>query len=58
MGAYRATNTKAVENILGDRLDQLAAISTHPVAAIGGVTFKDDFTYVTYRVIGRAMYEN
>lgn len=58
MGAYRATYTKAVENILGDRLDKLAAISTHPVAAIGGVTFKDDFTHVTYRVIGRAMYEN
>lgn len=58
LGAYRATNTKVVESTLGDRLDQLAAKSTNPVAAIGGVTFNDDFAHVTYRVVGRAMYES
>ena len=58
LGAYRSTDTKDVKNILGDRLDLLAAESRHPVAAIGGVTFEDDFKYVTYRVIGRGMYES
>lgn len=56
LGAYRSTDTKAVEDILGERLDRLAAASTHPVAAIGGVTFDDRFEHVTYRVIGRGMY--
>jgi len=58
LGAYRVTNTKAVDSILGDHLDEIAAKSTHPVAAIGGVTFNDEFPHVTYRVIGRAMYES
>lgn len=56
LGAYRSTDTKEVENILGDELDMLASHSAHPVAAIGGVTFEDTFEHVTYRVIGRGMY--
>ncbi len=58
LGAYRATDTKDVANRLGDRLDQLAAESEHPVAAIGGVTFDDVFEHVLYRVMGRALYES
>jgi len=58
LGAYRTTDTKSVTNKLGEKLDRLAAGSKHPVAAIGGVTFDDEFEHVTYRVIGRGMYES
>ncbi len=58
LGAYRATATKDVEHILGDRLDVLAAASKHPVAAIGGVRFDDRFEHVTYHVMGSALYES
>ncbi len=57
LGAYRATQTKEVTTVLGEELDKLAARSTHPVAAIGGVTFDDDFEHVAYLVVGRALYE-
>ena len=55
LGAYRSTGTKAVEQILGQKLDHLAAASKHPVAAIGGVTFDDRFEHVTYHVIGSGL---
>jgi thiamine-phosphate pyrophosphorylase len=55
LGAYRATGTKKVAHILGDRLDALAAASEHPVAAIGGVRADDRFEYVTYHVIGSGL---
>jgi len=58
LGAYRPSATKAVSTVLGDRLDALAALSTHDVAAIGGVRFDDTFAHVTYRVIGSALYES
>ncbi len=58
LGAYRATSTKEVGTILGDRLDTLAQLSTHDVAAIGGVRFDDTFKHVTYRVIGSALYDH
>lgn len=58
LGAYRPTNTKDVDTVLGDSLDKLASFSTYPVAAIGGVTFNDTFEHVTYRVMGTALYEN
>lgn len=58
LGAYRATTTKDVDNILGDTLENLAAHSTHPVAAIGGVTLKDEIQNVTYYVIGSGLYED
>lgn len=57
LGAYRATSTKDVTQILGDRLDRLAAASHHPVAAIGGVRLDDSFRHVTYHVIGSGLYE-
>jgi thiamine-phosphate pyrophosphorylase len=55
LGAYRNTGTKAVESILGEKIDHLAAASRHPVAAIGGVTFDDRFEHVTYHVIGSGL---
>lgn len=58
LGAYRATTTKQVENLLGDSLAQLAGYSTHPVAAIGGVTLNDKINNVTYYVIGTGLYED
>ncbi len=58
LGAYRATTTKEVTTVLGDALDALAALSKHPVAAIGGVTFSDSFDNVAYHVMGSALYED
>ena len=55
LGAYRATQTKEVDNILGPKLDSLAVDSLHPVAAIGGVRFDDRFLHVTYHVIGSGL---
>lgn len=52
LGAYRSTATKTDAKVLGDRLDALAALSRHPVAAIGGVRLDDTFKHVTYHVIG------
>lgn len=57
LGAYRATNTKADAAPLQENLDALAALSRHPVAAIGGVRFDDVFEHVAYRVISSAIYE-
>ncbi len=57
LGAYRATNTKVDAAPLQERLDDLAALSKHPVAAIGGVRFEDTFEHVTYHVISSALYE-
>ncbi|MCK9473498.1 thiamine phosphate synthase [Sulfurimonas sp.] len=56
LGAYRDTNTKEdVTTILGDRLDEIASLSKHYVAAIGGVKKSDNFSHVTYYVIGSGL---
>lgn len=52
LGAYRATSTKTDAKVLGKELDAIAALSVHPVAAIGGVRLEDTFSHVTYHVIG------
>jgi len=57
LGAYRATRTKEDAAPLKEQLDTLAALSKHPVAAIGGVRFDDTFEHVAYRVISSALYE-
>jgi thiamine-phosphate pyrophosphorylase len=57
LGAYRATRTKEDAAPLQEKLDELAALSSHPVAAIGGVRFDDEFEHVAYRVVGSALYE-
>jgi len=56
LGAYRATSTKNVPKLLGDKLDVLAAFSKHKVAAIGGVTMHDTFKNVTYHVMGSGLF--
>ena len=56
LGAYRDTSTKKdVSHILGDKLDIIASLSKHPVAAIGGVRKEDVFKNVTYHVIGSGL---
>ncbi|WP_345978678.1 thiamine phosphate synthase [Sulfurimonas sp. HSL3-2] len=55
LGAFRATGTKDVDSILGDKLDELASLSIHPVAAIGGVKLDDKFKNITYHVIGSGL---
>ncbi|KFN38934.1 MAG: thiamine monophosphate synthase [Sulfuricurvum sp. MLSB] len=58
LGAYRATSTKAEAKVLGKKLDAIAALSKHPVAAIGGVKLDDTFQHVTYHVIGSGLISN
>ena len=56
LGAYRSTSTKEdITTVLGDRLDGIAALSKHFVAAIGGVKESDKFEHVTYHVIGSGL---
>jgi len=56
LGAFRGTSTKKdVSSFLGSKLDDIAAKSKHPVAAIGGVRLDDSFENVTYHVIGSGL---
>lgn len=55
LGAYRATSTKSDAKVLGEKLDEIAALSKHPVAAIGGVKLEDRFEHVAYHVIGSGL---
>lgn len=57
LGAYRNTSTKQdVSTVLGKKLDEIAALSKHFVAAIGGVRESDRFKHVTYHVIGSGLF--
>ena len=58
LGAFKGTKTKDIDNILGDKLEYLAKISTHPVCAIGGVQIEDKIKNVTFNVVGSGLYEN
>lgn len=56
LGAYRNTSTKLnITTVLGDKLDEIALLSKHLVAAIGGVKEDDRFKHVTYHVIGNGL---
>jgi len=56
LGAYRDTSTKSdVSTLLGEKLDSIAKLSDHYVAAIGGIRFDDKFEHVTYHVIGSGL---
>jgi len=56
LGAYRDTSTKKdIQGTLGNSLDAIASKSKHLVAAIGGVRLDDEFTHVTYNVIGSGL---
>lgn len=57
LGAYRTTSTKNISNVLGDKLFKYAKLSTHPVAAIGGLKLKDKID-LPYKVVGSDLYEN
>jgi len=57
LGAYRATSTKEVKSIGGESLEEIAKLSKHPVAIIGGVKLDDKIRNVQYRVIGSAIFE-
>jgi len=58
LGAFRATHTKTdVSVVLGEKLDEIASLSKHYVAAIGGVKKSDTFNHVTYHVIGSGLFE-
>ena len=56
LGAFRDTSTKSdISHILGSKLDPIAKLSKHYVAAIGGVRKEDEFECVTYHVIGSGL---
>ena len=56
LGAYRSTSTKQnISTILGEKLDNIAKLSQHYVAAIGGVRLDDKFNHVTYHVVGSGL---
>jgi len=53
LGAYRDTATKKSVTIGGKELLEIAKVSKHPVAIIGGVKLSDSFeSFIAYRVIG------
>ena len=59
LGAYRATRTKRDARVLGPRrLEEIAALSRHPVAAIGGIGLEDTIANVRWKVVGSALYED
>ncbi len=58
LGAYRPTRTKKVTEIGGESLLEIARLSRHPVAIIGGVRWEDDFDApIRYKVLGSALFE-
>ena len=54
LGAYRKTSTKEDAAVSGEELLEVAKLSSHPVALIGGVRLDDSFkeSIIRYRVIG------
>jgi thiamine-phosphate pyrophosphorylase len=58
LGAYRKTASKDTNNILGDKLPQLAILSKKPVVAIGGVQLSDNIANIAYIAVGSGIYED
>lgn len=58
LGAYKATSTKDVSTILGDKISYLAKISKHPVCAIGGVKMNDSIPNIAFNVISSDLYRD
>ena len=57
LGAYRDTSTKKnIKGVLGSQVEELAKLSTHPVAIIGGVKVKDEIDFAEYMVVGSDLY--
>ncbi len=58
LGAYRSTSTKRDAKVVGDSLLEIAKLSKHPVAIIGGVRLKDKFdASIDYKVVGSDLYD-
>ncbi len=58
LGAYRSTDTKRDAKVVGDSLLEIAKLSKHPVAIIGGVRLEDEFDEsISYKVVGSGLYE-
>jgi len=58
LGAYRSTGTKRDAKVMGASLLEIAKLSKHPVAIIGGVRLEDEFEApIDYKVIGSGLYE-
>jgi len=56
LGAYRDTSTKKdISGVLGNKVENLAKNSVHPVAVIGGVKLDDSFENISYKVIGSGL---
>ncbi|QFR49364.1 thiamine phosphate synthase [Sulfurimonas lithotrophica] len=56
LGAYRDTSTKKdISAVLGDKIENIASKSIHPVAVIGGVKLEDKFENISYKVIGSGL---
>jgi thiamine-phosphate pyrophosphorylase len=56
LGAYRDTSTKKdISSVLGNKVEELAKLSVHPVAVIGGVKLEDKFESISYKVIGSGL---
>ncbi len=56
VGAYRKSSTKDSAQVLQESVDQLAKISSHLVAIIGGVRVDDMIDSVAYKVVGSDLY--
>ncbi len=53
LGAYRPTGTKSDAQVGGEALLEIAKLSKHPVALIGGVRLDDVFgEFIEYNVVG------
>ncbi len=58
LGAYRHTDTKSDASVGGDELLEIAKLSNHPVAIIGGVRLDDKFgEEISYMVVGSGLYD-
>ena len=58
LGAYRSTGTKRDAKVMGASLLEIAKLSNHPVAIIGGVRLGDEFEApIAYKVIGSGLYD-
>ena len=55
LGAYRATDTKDVDNILGEDISNVASYSQKEVAAIGGVLIDDEINNITFNVVASGL---
>ncbi len=56
LGAYKNTNTKDIDVILGSKISYLAKISKYPVCAIGGVQIDDDIPNIRFNVVGSGFF--